>query len=195
MRKLFVFIMILSTTLFISCGNKTNDGAKENNKGNEVVNSEQDDSNIGENNNVEDNTDLEKKDDVDKSNESVEEENESKVQYYLDKYAKLEKELKDSLAEKYNGTTLDMREAAGIEYTSWDDLLNEVYGVLQEQLSKEEMDKLRAEQIEWLTIRDSKAEESAKEFEGGTMEPLAHTTSLGESTKERCYELISNYMK
>ena len=31
-------------------------------------------------------------------------------------------------AEKYNGTTLDMREAAGIEYTSWDDLLNEVYG-------------------------------------------------------------------
>ena len=33
MRKLFVFIMILSTTLFISCGNKTNDGATENNKG------------------------------------------------------------------------------------------------------------------------------------------------------------------
>lgn len=195
MRKLFVFIMILSTTLFISCGNKTNDGATENNKGNEAVSSEQDESNIGENNNVEDNTDLEKKDDVDKSNESVEEESESKVQYYLDKYAKLEKELKDSLAEKYNGTTLDMREAAGIEYTSWDDLLNEVYGVLQEQLSKEEMDKLRAEQIEWLTIRDSKAEESAKEFEGGTMEPLAHTTSLGESTKARCYELISNYMK
>ena len=195
MRKLFVFIMILSTTLFISCGNKTNDGAKEKNKGNEVVNSEQDEGNSGENNNVQDNTNLEKKDDVDKSNESVEEESESKVQYYLDKYAKLEKELKDSLAEKYNGTTLDMREAAGIEYTSWDDLLNEVYGVLQEQLSKDEMDKLRAEQIEWLTIRDSKAEESAKEFEGGTMEPLAHTTSLGESTKERCYELISNYMK
>lgn len=195
MRKLFVFIMILSTTLFISCGNKTNDGAKEKNKGNEVVNSEQDEGNSGENNNVQDNTNLEKKDDVDKSNESVEEESESKVQYYLDKYAKLEKELKDSLAEKYNGTTLDMREAAGIEYTSWDDLLNEVYGVLQEQLSKDEMDKLRAEQIEWLTIRDSKAEESAKEFEGGTMEPLAHTTTLGESTKERCYELISNYMK
>lgn len=162
MRKLFVFIMILSTTLFISCGNKNNDGATENNKGNKAVSSEQNESNIGENNNVQDNTDLEKKDDIEESNEPLEEESESKVQYYLDKYAKLEKELKDSLAEKYNGTTLDMREAAGIEYTSWDDLLNEVYGVLQEQLSKDEMDKLRAEQIEWLTIRDSKAEESAR---------------------------------
>lgn len=195
MRKLFVFIMILSITLFISCGNKTNYGSTENNKRNEAVNSDQDESNIAENNNTQENADLEKKDDIEESNEPVQEESESKLQYYLDKYAKLEKELTDSLAEKYNGTTLDMREAAGIEYTSWDDLLNEVYGVLQEQLPEEEMDKLRAEQIEWLTIRDSKAEESAKKFEGGTMEPLAHTTSLGESTKERCYELISNYMK
>ena len=195
MRKLFIFIMILSITLFISCGNKTNDMATENNKGNEAVNPKENESSIGENNNVQESADLEKKDDVEESNEPIEEESESKVQYYLDKYAKLEKELKDSLEEKYNGTTLDMREAASIEYTSWDDLLNEVYGVLQEQLSKEEMDKLREEQIEWLTIRDSKAEESAKEFEGGTMEPLAYTTSLAQSTKERCYELISNYIK
>ena len=57
-------------------------------------------SNIGENNNVEDNTDLEKKDDVDKSNESLEEESESKVQYYLDKYAKLAKRTKRFLSRK-----------------------------------------------------------------------------------------------
>ena len=82
MRKLFVFIMILSTTLFISCGNKTNDGATENNKGNKAVSSEQNESNIGENNNVQDNTDLEKKDDIEESNEPLEEESESKVQYY-----------------------------------------------------------------------------------------------------------------
>lgn len=190
MRKLLVFIMILSITLLISCRNKTNDEATKNNKGNETVNSNED-----ENNNVQDNTSLDKKDDVEESNEPVEEESESKVKDYLDRYTKLEQELKESLEEKYNGTTLDMREASSIEYTSWDGLLNEVYGVLEKQLYKEEMDKLRVEQIEWLTIRDSKAEESAKEFEGGTMEPLAYTSSLAESTKERCYELISNYMK
>lgn len=189
MRKLFVFIMILSIALFISCGNKTNDETTKNNKVNEAVNPTEE-----ENNNAQDNTDLDAKDNVEESNDSVKDESEDKVHYYLDKYTKLEKELKDSLEEKYNGTTVDMREAASIEYTSWDDLLNEIYGVLEEQLSEEKMDKLRAEQIEWLTIRDSKAEESAKEFEGGTMEPLAYTTSLGASTKERCYELISNYV-
>ena len=86
MRKLFIFIMILSITLFISCGNKTNYGSTENNKGNEVVNSDQDESNIVENNNTQENVDLEKKDDIEESNEPVKEESESKLQYYLDKY-------------------------------------------------------------------------------------------------------------
>lgn len=139
-------------------------------------------------------TDDEENNEAENSDE-LEEEVQSKRQAYLDKYSEIETELKVSLEEKYNGTTVDMREAAATELESWDDFLNEVYGVLQLQLPEDEMNVVREEQIQWLTIRDSKAEESAKEVEGGTMEPLVYEISLGQSTKERSYELIVNYMK
>jgi uncharacterized protein YecT (DUF1311 family) len=57
------------------------------------------------------------------------------------------------------------------------------------------MDKVREKQIQWINIRDSIAEKNGKKFEGGTMQPLVYTDSLGETTKERCYELVNKYMK
>lgn len=194
MRKIVIFIMLVSITLFVGCGSKSNDGITEDKKNNEIVSNNQVENSVDEDNKVKENGELEKADDTDESHDPAEEESESKGQEYLDKYDQLEKELKESLEDKYSGTTIDMREAAGIEYSRWDDFLNEVYGVLQEQLSEEEIENVRTEQIEWLSIRDLKAEESAKEVEGGTMEPLVYTTSLAESTKERCYELITSYM-
>ena len=74
-------------------------------------------------------------------------------------------------------------------------MLNEIYGVLIEQLPEEEMYIVRAEQVNWISIRDAKANESGKQYEGGTMQPVAYSDSLGESTKERCYELVNKYMK
>ena len=165
MKKTIIFIMLVAMNFFISCGNSTNSEITTQ-KENEIVS-----------NNEEDEVVI------------------SKSQAYLDRYFQLEKELEDSLAGKYSGTTIDMKEAVSIEYDSWDELLNEIYGVLQEQLSEEEMKAVREEQIQWLTIRDSKAGESANEVEGGTMEPLVYESSLAQSTKERCYELINNYMK
>lgn len=47
----------------------------------------------------------------------------------------------------------------------------------------------------WISNRDTIAEESGKEFEGGTMQPLAYTSSLDKSIKERCYELVNKYVK
>lgn len=121
---------------------------------------------------------------------------ESKRQIYFDKYTNLENTLKVELEDKYStGVTLDLREATAIEYESWDNLLNEIYGVLNEQLSVDEMESIKDEQINWLHIRDSKAEESANEVKGGTLEPVVYTSSLAESTKSRCYELIEKYIK
>lgn len=183
MKKIVVFMILVIVMIFTGCGNMVNDEVKED-KHNEIVSNEPEKNSASEEDNTED-----------EANEGVKEDDESKLQVYLDKYIQLEKDLKDSLESKYGGTTIDMREAAGIEHSSWDDFLNEIYGVLQEQLSEEDMDVLREEQIAWLTIRDSKAEESANEVKGGTMEPLVYVMTLGQTTKERCYKLIINYMK
>lgn len=95
----------------------------------------------------------------------------------------------------YDGSTIEMKEKSSTVLTKWDDALNEIYGVLKTQLSSSEMEKLREEQREWTAIRDARAEESASEFEGGSMYGLEYTEALSRQTKERCYELVEIYMK
>lgn len=114
---------------------------------------------------------------------------------YLEKMDTLDANLNTKLKDKLEGTTLDMREATSEIYTAWDEILNEVYSEIMSTLSSEEKDKLILEETNWIKERDEKADNAAKEVEGGTMEPLARTSSLANSTKERCYELVNNYMK
>lgn len=176
-KKIISAIMIGGLFLFISCSrNYVSDQLekevdKNNSTSNEVVSSESQ---------------------VSESNIS---ELQSKSEEFLSKCKELEEYLNNSLAEKRAGTTIEMREAVAIEYKEWDSLLNEVYGVIIENLSQEEANALVEEENTWIETRDSKAKEAASEVAGGTMEPLVHESSLMESTKERCYELIDNYMK
>lgn len=119
---------------------------------------------------------------------------ESKKQEYKAKLDNIEIGLK-SLKEKEGGTTLDMREAAGERYKQWDAALNEIYNVLKGQLSSSDMKKLQSEEIQWISNRDAKAKKESLEVKGGTMEPLVYTSSVQDTTKNRCYELIEKYMK
>ena len=77
----------------------------------------------------------------------------------------------------------------------WDALLNEVYGVLKEQLSTEEMDQLRTEQRNWIKHRDETALKASLKYKGGTQEHLEYVAVLANLTEERCYQLVANYMK
>ena len=184
-------LLAVLTTLG-GCSSEVNNKSREE-KNNEVINvnsSEENKSDKAENKVTNSETTVMKEE-----NDKVIKDDNSKKQDYIDNYFKIEKDLKESLQEKYSGTTVEMREAASTEYETWDSLLNEVYGILQEQLSEEDMAAVRKEQIQWLEIRDSKAEQNSKEYEGGTIEPLVYVSSLAESTKERCYELINNYMR
>lgn len=119
---------------------------------------------------------------------------ESKKQEYTTKLDNIEIGLK-SLKEKDSGTTLDMREAASERLKQWDAALNEIYNVLKRQLSSSDMKKLQSEEIQWMSNRDAKAKKESLEMEGGTMEPLIYTSSLQDTTKKRCYELVEKYMK
>lgn len=114
--------------------------------------------------------------------------------FYIQKLDNIEKGMSD-LDEQYDGTTYDMRMAANEEYKRWDDALNEIYGVLKTQLSDSEMKALSKEEQEWIEEKERKANEEAEKYEGGTIAPFMHMSSLAQSTKERCYELVNKYMK
>ena len=115
---------------------------------------------------------------------------------FLEELDKLKIDLENTKDTRYaSSVTLDLREAASEEYKLWDDKLNEIYSYLQINLSKDEMNKLTQEEIEWMATRDEKSEAAAKKNEGGTIAPFNSTMSLIESTRDRCYELVNNYIK
>ena len=74
-------------------------------------------------------------------------------------------------------------------------MLNEIYGVLKEQLTQEAMDQLRKEQREWIAERDATAKKASLKYEGGTMEQLEYVAVVNNLTEERCFELVEDYMK
>lgn len=111
---------------------------------------------------------------------------------YLDRLNVMEEADKNEVAKT---TTVDMIEQEKKRYKKWDEALNEIYGVLKEQLSAEEMDKLRVEQLDWIEHRDTSAKEAALKYEGGSMEPLEYVATQASLTKDRCYELVARYME
>lgn len=120
----------------------------------------------------------------------------SKKQLYLTKLDELASNLDDSHDKRYSSSkTLDLLDAATAEHKQWDDYLNEIYSILIQDLPKEDMDKLRVEEEKWIEERDKKAQAASDEYKGGTFAPVNATISLANTTKDRCYELVNNYMK
>ncbi|GCF74005.1 DUF1311 domain-containing protein [Bacillus cereus] len=114
---------------------------------------------------------------------------------YITKLNSIEESLKklDYLYE--NGITTEMKEGEVKRYDAWDQALNEIYGVLKKQLSTSEMNTLREKQREWIKYRDRKAEEAWNESGQGTLSGIATISSKATSTRERCYQLVEQYMK
>jgi uncharacterized protein YecT (DUF1311 family) len=110
---------------------------------------------------------------------------------YLAKLNKMEEDDKHAEAKE---TTVGMEEQEQQRYEKWDKALNEIYGTLEEQLSKEEMDKLRDEQREWVQQRDAEAKKASLKYEGGTTESLEYAATQATLTKERAYYLVAHYL-
>ena len=119
----------------------------------------------------------------------------SKKNIYLDELNQLEDKLNVELKDKYaSPITQDMLYAADAEFKAWDDMLNEVYSVLESDLPEEDMDKLREEENDWINIKEIKSKEAEDKYKGGTIAPFMALSSLVDSTKRRCYELVNEYM-
>lgn len=122
--------------------------------------------------------------------------NKTTKKQFLEELDKLKVDLDSTKDTRYASTvTADLIDAASEEYKLWDNKLNEIYTYLQSILSENEMNKLTQEEIQWITIRDEKSEEAAKKNEGGTTAPLNSAMSLISTTRDRCYELVNNYIK
>lgn len=127
-----------------------------------------------------------------------EKQNEMDLSVY-DKY----KEKLDSIQEESDSLTHDgsTLEIASEIHKKWDDMLNEIYGLLKDKLPSEDFETLKVEQTQWLSDRDMVAEDSALEIyedldidDEATLN-LEYTETLATLTKERCYELIIRYMQ
>ena len=102
----------------------------------------------------------------------------------VNEMAELEKRMQEAL------TQLDMNDIAGQQYRLWDGILNELWGVLKQVQSEEEMEVLTLRQRDWIKDKEAAADEAGKEFEGGSMQPMAYSLRAMELTRERVYELM-----
>lgn len=127
------------------------------------------------------------------SNNSENEVTESKKEEYLQKLNNTKKAAEE--LEASDSSTYALKKVENDRWEIWDELLNEIYGVLKEQLSAQEMDQLRNEQQNWIKYRDDTALEASLKYKGGTQEHLEYVTVLANLSEERCYELVEDNMK
>src|SRR5699024_21932 len=106
---------------------------------------------------------------------------------WIQELEKTELELTPLETQAQNGTQTEMNQSMQKIFKQWDDVLNDIYGTLEEQLSEGDMKSLREEQRKWITHRDEAAEEAASKFEDGSLEPYEHANVMAQLTKERCY--------
>lgn len=197
-RKILIAIFTFALALFLAaCESSTNDSSdvsdsqSENNKASQSKNDDftnTDDSNDGNNNNANTN---------DTSNDGpAKETNQSGVSLKEQYFQKLSDTKKETEGLKVtDSSTYALKKVENDRWEIWDDLLNEIYGVLKEQLSPKEMAQLRDEQRNWIKERDDSALEASEKYKGGTQEQLEYVAVLANLTEERCYELVENYMR
>ncbi|TMU87185.1 DUF1311 domain-containing protein [Bacillus sp. BHET2] len=115
---------------------------------------------------------------------------------FLEKLDNVQKEM-DAMPYKKDsdkGVTNAMKDYYGVSYEKYDDALNEIYALLKQELSPDVMEELKTQQVKWIEQKEGKAEKERLKYEGGTFENVAWYISLYESTKDRCYELVNEYM-
>lgn len=195
--KNMICILSICSLFLVGCNNNVSKNEAQTNTNSKIEISQSDIENSSDNINKEDIVPSENEIEIDLLNDNYNEDNtESIKQIYLNKLDELAKNLDATRDKRYaSPVTLDLINAANDEYKQWDDILNEIYSLLEEQLSQGDMDKLREEEIEWINSKESKSKEAADEYKGGTIAPYMAISSSIDSTRKRCYELVNQYMK
>lgn len=196
-RKLLIIVVTVLLVIVSACGNSIDpsNGSTDNESKNEKSTQKS-------------GADISNKDDIEKAsgsdhtNEKVDmsqkdasEIKESTKEKYLQKWEETKNKVAEMRKNPVDDTTFALKKVEGDAYELLDDLLNEIYGVLEKQLNKEEMNQLRKEQREWLINRENIAKKESLKYEGGTLEQYEYVRTINNLTEKRCFELIENYMK
>ena len=98
---------------------------------------------------------------------------------------RLEEELQNAAAQA------DMNQISGEIYTVWDDALNAIWGILQENMDETSMEQLTEEERIWIMRKETVVQEAGAEVEGGSLYSLVVNSKAADLTRKRVYELAA----
>jgi uncharacterized protein YecT (DUF1311 family) len=202
MKKIFIITLIACSTIFMAgCGQSNKEGTnnitetKQEDNSTDTQNKSNNQDNTIKPSNSENNNSSQKSNDTSDNKTSNADGNKvNKKDYYTKKLNDIQSKTDKEYNDKDQLTTYDMRTANSAKYKLWDAALNEIYNDLKNNLSANDMEKLKQEELKWISKKESDAKNASKKFEGGTAEPVFYGYSVIESTKKRCYELVDKYM-
>ena len=91
-------------------------------------------------------------------------------------------------------TQTDMNSLSHQIYMVWDDAINEIWTLFDENLERDLFYDIQAEQIAWITEKEKELQKIVDEYNGGSITALICNTKAAEMTEERIYELLE-YVK
>ncbi len=91
-------------------------------------------------------------------------------------------------------TQLELNETTMDIYRLWDDELNQIWSYLKLKLDAESMEKITADEREWISYKESEISNAGTDYEGGSIQAMIENEKGAELTKARVYEL-AEYLK
>ena len=119
---------------------------------------------------------------------------EEKLAYYEKRLAELDAQVQKMRSESSDSTTYSMKTLAEKEFKLWNIEMNTIYAEIMNGLDEDAKGKLESEQQTWMKSRDTKAEEAARKYSGGSLEGVEYTASQAETTRTRTYDLVETYI-
>lgn len=184
-----------------SISESTDDSSQSNHLSTDsTMKSDKNDDNSSDKASIDNNKSQEEANPPSKSNKNIQEEVTTKIvgrrKEFIERLDNIQKGL-DALPYKKdsdNGVTNAMKNYYGVSYDRYDKALNEIYTLLQSELSPKIMKALKNEEINWIKQKEDIANEERLKYKGKTFEWVAYYISSYKSTKERCYQLVNTYM-
>ena len=183
MKKLIIIVMIISSTLSIVGCNSSKQINQEGDSSSTVEAKQED--NLGSTQDISDKENNNKSRES-KNNDANQKTNDTttnktdRKEYYTQKLNDIQTKIDKDYNFNDTITTKDMRNSSGAQYKFWDDALNEIYKELQKTLPSSDMEKLKKEELAWISKKESDAKNSADKVKGGALAPVNYSLSLAD---------------
>jgi len=107
----------------------------------------------------------------------------------------LDEQIAENHAKDTEASANARKAAAETERRLWQAELDRMLTVLEEELPKEEWNRLAVEQSQWFLTREDHVGEASENRSSSTLREIDHQISLTESTRDRVYKLAEEYQE